>query len=96
MVAAIESTLADVRLGPWNATVLGGAVFLAMIGVAAAVLPGVNEVPQDFPAATLWQFRVASLGIQAILWTVIGLLFGALTERGRIARADRRPAGDAA
>jgi hypothetical protein len=29
----------------------------------------------------LWRFRVAALGIQVVLWTTIGLLFGALTER---------------
>jgi hypothetical protein len=29
----------------------------------------------------LWQFRMASLGAQAIMWTVIGLGFGAWVER---------------
>jgi predicted cobalt transporter CbtA len=29
----------------------------------------------------LWQFRVASLGIQLILWAVVGLAFGAVAER---------------
>ena len=29
----------------------------------------------------LWRFRLASLGIQAVLWTTLGLGFGTLTER---------------
>ncbi len=44
-------------------------------------LPAVNEVPEGFPADLLWNFRVAAIGIQAILWTGIGLGFGALAER---------------
>ena len=32
-------------------------------------------------ATLLWRFRLASLGTQAVLWTTMGLLFGALTER---------------
>ena len=55
----------------------------------------INEVPETFSAVVLWRFRVASLGIQLILWTTIGLLFGALTEKsfaGTAARAPARPA----
>ena len=69
------------RFGRWNANVaavLGGAVVIA---VAYLVLPDVHEVPHDFPADVLWDFRVASLGIQAAVWLTIGLLFGYLTER---------------
>ncbi|MGO9135375.1 MAG: hypothetical protein ACLP8A_15190 [Methylovirgula sp.] len=29
----------------------------------------------------LWRFRLAALGLQLVLWTAIGLLFGVLTER---------------
>jgi hypothetical protein len=49
-------------------------------------LPAINEVPDQFSAAVLWRFRVASLGIHAVLWTTIGLLFGALTERAMAAQ----------
>jgi predicted cobalt transporter CbtA len=38
-------------------------------------------VPGDFPAVVLWQFRIASAGAQLIMWTTIGIAFGALTER---------------
>jgi hypothetical protein len=52
-------------------------------------LPGVSEVPEGFPAAVLWQFRIASLGGQAIMWGALGLLFGVAAER---VVAEREPA----
>ena len=69
------------RLGVWNAVLVGVGGFLVIAVVAGLVLPGINEVPADFPATLLWRFRLASLGMQALLWTTFGLLFGALTER---------------
>jgi hypothetical protein len=76
------------RLGNWNATLAGVGVFAAAVAVAYVLLPGVNEVPADFPAVVLWRFRLASLGTQAVMWTTFGLLFGYLTERA-MRRADR-------
>jgi hypothetical protein len=69
----------------WNATVLGAASYLAAVVVAYVVLPGVDEVPAGFPADVLWSFRMASLGLQCVLWVTIGLAFGALEERRRAA-----------
>lgn len=69
------------RLGAWNAALVGGAAFIVIISIAQAFLPNINEVPDGFPADLLWRFRVASAGIQVILWTTIGLLFGVLAER---------------
>lgn len=69
------------RFGDWNATLLAVLTFVVMIAIAQYPLPVINEVPEGFPAQTLWTFRLDSLGIQAILWSVIGLLFGILTER---------------
>ena len=78
------------RLGAWNATLVGAAIYLAAMAVVMEVLPAINEVPAAFPAIVLWQFRIASLGGQALMWAVIGLGFGALTERaatnGRLVR----------
>jgi predicted cobalt transporter CbtA len=47
----------------------------------AYVLPAVDEVPAGFPVTLMWRFRVASLGIQAVMWATLGILFGWLTER---------------
>ncbi len=69
------------RLGSWNATLAGAAVFAVLIAIAYLALPVVNEVPDGFPAQVLWKFRLASLGIQLILWCGTSLLFGTLTER---------------
>ena len=71
------------KFGGWNATILGAAVYLVLVAIAAYALPAINEVPEKFPADLLWNFRVAALGTQAILWVTIGLLFGWLVERGR-------------
>ena len=59
----------DGKDGRWNASLLAGATYFVVMIVAAALMPSVNEVPADFPAVTLWAFRMASLGAQAILWT---------------------------
>jgi hypothetical protein len=69
------------QFGAWNASLVAVAGYVAVAAIAAFVLPPVNEVPQQFPAVVLWQFRLASIGAQAIMWATIGLLFGALSER---------------
>jgi len=38
-------------------------------------------VPAAFPAVLLWKFRVAAIGMQVIMWTTLGLLFGNLAQR---------------
>jgi hypothetical protein len=75
--------------GGWNASIIAAAAFVVVVGIANYALPTVNEVPEGFPADLLWSFRLASLGLHAVLWTVIGLAFGALAERSL---ADYRPA----
>jgi predicted cobalt transporter CbtA len=74
--------------GPWNAAIVAGVVFVAFIAVAQLLLPAINEVPADFPAAVLWQFRVANLGIHMVIWTVLGLGFGVLAERVLLGRSN--------
>ena len=69
------------RLGRWDATLAAGVAYIVMIAIAYYALPVINEVPEVFPAQTLWKFRLDSLGIQVILWGIIGLGFGYLTER---------------
>ncbi|GAB2728040.1 CbtA family protein [Streptomyces bullii] len=69
------------RLGHWNATLAAGAFFVLAVGLAYAFLPAYDNVPSEFPATLLWQFRLAALAVQATLWTAFGLIFGALAER---------------
>ncbi len=75
------------RLGAWNSTALAVAAFVALIAVTQLILPAVHETPKGFPADVLWQFRLASLGISATLWTTIGLGFGVVAERMLAARS---------
>jgi predicted cobalt transporter CbtA len=69
------------RFGDWNASFIVAAYYLVIVVIAGFLLPVVNEVPVQFPAVVLWKFRMASLGAQFIMWTTLGLLFGALTQR---------------
>ncbi|MFF7969787.1 CbtA family protein [Streptomyces sp. NPDC007905] len=84
------------RLGNWNATVAAGAFFVLAIGLAYAFLPAVNEVPKDFSATLLWQFRLVALAIQLTLWTAFGLVFGLLAERVLDPKAARQANAKAA
>ena len=77
------------RFGNWNACLLAAAAFIALVAVAYLVMPAISEVPKDFPAVVLWRFRLASLGIQAVLWATLGLGFGALIERSLTATSQR-------
>ncbi|MER5208363.1 CbtA family protein [Streptomyces sp. NPDC002825] len=80
------------RLGNWNATLAAGAGFIVVTAVAFAVLPDNDDaVAASFPAALLWEFRLASLAIQAVLWAVFGVVFGVLAHKAlapRTATAD--------
>jgi len=79
------------RLGAWNATLLAAGAYLVAVGIVELLLPVVEETPADFPATVLYDFRVASLGGQLVLWTTLGLVFGALVERSSGSRRDRLP-----
>jgi len=84
------------RRGGWNATLIAGGAYLAVIAICYLLLPPINEVPQEalptvidavtdadvtFPPTVLWAFRVSSLGLQAVIWTTVALVFGVLAER---------------
>lgn len=74
-------------LGNWNATVLVGLLYIGVVTLCSQFMPAIDEVPSGFPASLLWNFRIASLETQVVLWSSLGLLFGWLTERAeRVAR----------
>jgi predicted cobalt transporter CbtA len=74
------------RYGNWNAALIASAAYFIVVTGVALALPEVSEVPDAFPAVVLWQFRIASAGAQLIMWTTIGLAFGALAERAEASR----------
>ncbi|MEZ0606498.1 CbtA family protein [Paraburkholderia sp. IW21] len=75
---------AALKLGAWNGSIVAGLVFIVIIAAVQLSMPTINEVPAGFPATLLWKFRVAAIGMQVIMWTTIGLLFGAMVERSKL------------
>jgi predicted cobalt transporter CbtA len=67
--------------GNWNAALLAFCLYVVSVSIFARFLPVIDEVPAEFPASLLWNFRIASWEIQAVMWSGLGLLFGWLTER---------------
>jgi len=65
----------------WNATLAAAGAWLAVVVIAHVVMPDASEAPAGYPADLLWDFRLASLTVQAVLWATIGVVFGMLTER---------------
>lgn len=69
------------RLGAFNAMLAAGGCYVALVALVQLALPAINEVPADFPAVVLWNFRVAAIAMQAVLWAAIGIGFGAAAEQ---------------
>lgn len=80
------------KFGTWGGIVAAGVAYILFIGIIQALLPSVNEVPENFSAAVLWNFRAATLGMHVIVWAVLGVLFGWVAERALIKQGSYRPA----
>ncbi|CAE6755948.1 hypothetical protein R69658_02938 [Paraburkholderia aspalathi] len=87
---------AALKLGAWNGSIVAGVVFVAIIAAVQLSMPTINEVPAAFPAVLLWKFRIAAIGMQVIMWTTVGLLFGALVERSKLLAPASRSAAKSA
>jgi len=81
VLASVMRKRLAARHEAWTAALASIAIYLIAIIVVGSILPAINEVPETFPAVVLWRFRVASFGMQLAMWTTLGLVFGALTER---------------
>jgi peptidoglycan/LPS O-acetylase OafA/YrhL len=82
MVAiSLLAAVAALRVRRTRGTVAAAALFVVVVAGAALALPSFHEVPSEFPQSTLWSFRAASIGMQAVLWLTIGLIFGPLAQR---------------
>ncbi|MEU7630685.1 CbtA family protein [Nocardia sp. NPDC049220] len=80
-VAAATSVFKALRGQLFTVRLIGGVVgFVSVTTLGYILLPGVNEVSNEFPATLLWQFRVSSLAETATLWAALTLGFAALTE----------------
>lgn len=81
MVAVAAGRAAADRLGVAGGGLLGVGGYVTVMAVAGALLPAVDEVPGGFPGSLLWDFRLASLGTQVVLWAALGLGFAVLAEK---------------
>lgn len=88
---ALARNLAS-RLGNWNAGIAAGAAYVAFVAIVQGLLPTINDVPDNFSATNLYHFRLATLGLQFTIWTVIALAFGYLAERALGQSGNYRPA----
>ena len=85
IIAAVTAILVGRRLAgrwdPWYATLSVIAGYLLVTLTAVALLPSYSEVPADFPATVLYEFRAASLITQLTLWVTLGIALGELLHR---------------
>ncbi len=75
----LASRVARTR-GLWNGFLAGFVLYVIVLGLFFQFLPAVSEVPVNFPAVTLWDFRIASAGLQAVLWGGVAIIFGTIAE----------------
>jgi predicted cobalt transporter CbtA len=93
LTAVLVSRRLAARIGFWSAALVGVAGYLLVCGVAIGLLPRFDEVPADFPATVLYDFRTSSFGTQLALWAVLGVVLAELAHRlvhrsGRAAKTD--------
>jgi len=95
LVAGVTAVLGARRLAPrwgaWYATLVCAAAYAVAMLVAAAIMPTYDEVPADFPATVLYDFRRASLLIQIALWGFVGLATAELAHRLVVRGARKAP-----
>ncbi|MDP2710183.1 MAG: CbtA family protein [Solirubrobacteraceae bacterium] len=72
---------------PWVRPLAGAGTFIAVAGGLALALPGFQEIPADFPAPLIWEFRLSSLGTQAVLWASLGIGYGIAMWRAAASKA---------
>jgi hypothetical protein len=82
LAAAIQfGRWAGRRWGGFNGSLAAVATYLVLAAVLLVGLPAIDEIPPDYPATVLWKFRLAAIGMQAVLWAVIAVAFGWMAER---------------
>ena len=80
LAVALARRLA-VRWDPWYAVLIGALAYIVVMFATQQLLPEVHEVPPDFSAELLWQFRTVSVGMHVVIWGTLGIAYGILMER---------------
>lgn len=78
------------QLGRWNGAIVAGVAYVVFLAIVFRLLPAINEVPENFPATALYDFRLATIGLQLTLWTVLALVFGHLAEKSLVRSGNYR------
>lgn len=81
LIIACLLARAVAKHGALKATLAGTGAYAACVLIAWAALPSIHEVPQGFPQDLLMQFRLASIGLHAVIWATLGVAFGTLASR---------------
>lgn len=69
------------KYGGLNTSIVSAYCYIVFMGIVFMIMPTVNEVPASFSADVLWHLHLASLSIQAILWSIVGVGFGYSAQR---------------
>lgn len=84
IVAVIGATYLALRLresrGTYVGVTAGIVAYVLVMVIVGTIFPTVNEIG-DFPADTLWYFRIASLYVLATFWGVLGIVLTGLVRQ---------------
>jgi len=69
------------RLDAHGATFAALLAYIVVVVAASLALPGIHEVPANFPATTLWRFRESALGLHVVMWVTLAPLFAYGAQR---------------
>ena len=81
LIIACLVARAAAKHGALMATLAGTGCYAACVLIAWAAFPSIQEIPQGFPQDLLMQFRLASIGLHAVIWATLGVAFGILASR---------------
>jgi predicted cobalt transporter CbtA len=80
LAARLSSYLRDREWTEDERLIAVGLAVAVPLGVILAALPPFHD-PIEVPANLVWRFRIASLGGNLLLWSVLTTVFGAVAVR---------------
>ncbi|WP_308198652.1 CbtA family protein [Hoyosella sp. YIM 151337] len=92
IIAATAAVAVTKKLATaWQSVRLAAAAvaFGVIVGLGYLALPTFDDVPADFPATLLWDFRVAAIASTTVMWLALGIIFAGLSERAAAAEEKR-------
>jgi predicted cobalt transporter CbtA len=90
LVSALVSALRSRDVSVAATSAVAVAALAVLVALVLVLIPGSPDtIAADVPASVVWDFRIASLGQLAVLWTTLGVGAGWLLDRLAHGRADR-------